>query len=254
MNTTTTCTQWASRLTAIALTVGLSLSIHQGNAATIGIGNEITAITTSGATLTSFTYDSTVYNALSSPTSFVDNKSPSDWIHTSGAAPADITEAIGSLDVSDGSLNHAFEAQFDGLSDSALLFLLVNENNNTPNDAATVFPIDAAGNRLGGVSGTIDLNNDTFSTLIASQTYNRTTNGSANGTLSRIVAGIAFTLADLGIDGQAGTTGIEFETTTLDPQEIGIVNASAAGVPEPTSLMLVLGLAGLGLRPRRNRS
>ncbi|MCG8587454.1 MAG: PEP-CTERM sorting domain-containing protein [Pirellulales bacterium] len=251
MKTVKTFSRMTAALATVVLVTNCTQSGRVATAATIGVGNQITAITASGTTLTSFTFSSTVYDTLSSPTSFVDNKFGTDWLHTSASAPADLTEAIGSLDLSDGSLNHSFEAQFGTLSDSALVFLLTNGNNNTQTDVATVYPIDAAGNRLGGVSGTIDFSTGAFATLVATQTYNRTTNGSPAASLGRVVIGIAFTLADLGIDGQAGTTGIEIVTSDLDPQEIGIGNAA---VPEPASLALFcLAMASLACIRRRRR-
>jgi len=65
-------------------------------AATTVSAAPIDSVSINSGTLESITVGSTTYGVLTSPSSFVDNKSPSDWLHISGTAPATTTLNIGS--------------------------------------------------------------------------------------------------------------------------------------------------------------
>lgn len=225
----------------VALTVGTT------QAALTNL-TEITAIGASGDTLTSISIGPTTYGVLTSPTSFVNNLGGTDWIYRpTSSVPTDLQDAVGSLDLAKGSLNNDLEAQFGGaLTDDALIFILINNDDTSPGESGTIYALDAAGNRLnGGVGTAINFNSTVITTLVASKTYNRQTNGAANGTLSRVILGGAFTLDSLGLGG-LGATGFELTTDTLDPQEIGL-----AAVPAPAALPAGLGLMGAMLIRRR---
>jgi len=214
-----------------------------GGGATISVDQEITGITSTGSTLTSITYAGTTYGSLSVPTAMLSNEGSTDWLHIGGTEPANLAEACGSLDLSIGSLNHSFEAQFSGLTDSSLVFLLSNGPDTSQNGTATVYPVDAAGNRLGGVSSTITFGNGTtpsFTDLTGLQSYNRTTAGSGSAPLDRLLLGMAFTLEDLAFD-NLGATGLEIATTNLDLHEIGWVESATTADLKITSFTSVGG-------------
>jgi hypothetical protein len=211
---------------------------------------EITAIGTSGDTLTSISIGPTTYGVLTSPTSFVHNGSApqtTDWIYTGSTAPADLQEAVGSLDLSKGTLNTNLEAQFGGaLQDDSLIFMLVNNDDTSPAESGTIYAIDAAGNRLnGGVGTAINFNSTVITTLVSTKNYNRQSSGNPGAALNRVILGGAFTLDSLGLGG-LGATGFELTTSSMDPQEIGI-----AAVPAPAALPAGLGLLGAMLMGRR---
>ncbi len=241
---------------AIRLAVALGfVSIAATNV--LAAPTAIDSVSTTGSTLNSITVGTTTYTDLTAPTGFVDNNAGTDWLHISPAsAPADIAAAAGSFDLGLGALNIAFEAQFGGaLTDTSVIYLIINENDTSANDTsandtANLYAIDAAGNRLSSAFAMTDFFSVTTPALSV-DTYNRTTGGSANGTLERTLVGVTFTLTDLGFNG-LGATGIEFEhagsSDRLDLHEVGI-----AVIPEPGSLAL-LGLGALCLIGRRRSS
>ncbi len=192
-------------------------------ASTASAQTPIDSVDLSGSTLTGIHVGTETFTSLIAPTSFVDNKGSTDYIHLGASAPGSLAEAIGSFDPGSGSLNHSFEVQFGQTLFGAMrIYLILNENDATFGDSATVFPIDSAGNRLGGVSSVLNFNTFGALPVLGVDTYNRTTDGTPGASLDRTIGGIIFTLDDLGIGGIAGTEGIEVVTTTLDPQEIGL--------------------------------
>ncbi|MBB5352877.1 hypothetical protein HNR46_003126 [Haloferula luteola] len=201
--------------------------------ATIARGQlPIDSIDLSGPTLTGIHVGETSYTSLVAPTSFVDLKGSTDYIHLSETAPSSLAAAIGSFDIESGSLNHHFQVQFgQPLFGSTLIYLMANENDATINDRMTIYPLDATGQRMGKLSAYIRLLDYGSLPVLAVNTYFRTTEGADNGTLNRTVGGIAFSLDDLGIGNIAGVEGLEFEPTTndfLDPQEIGLAQAGSS--------------------------
>jgi hypothetical protein len=226
--------------------IGFGVGLAEAQVVIKGTNIDSALISGSG-NLQSITVGATTYSTLTAPNSILDNKASLDVIHTGTSAPANLAAAIGSMDLTVGALNADFEAQFTSLSDTTLFYLLVNNNDASPNSSTLVYALDSAGNRLGGISGTLTfINNVAVPTLVVATTYNRTTGGAANGTLPRIVSGVTFTLTDLGLNG-LGATGIEFadnplNTNDLDPQAFGIVQAgTSTAAPRITSFENVSG-------------
>ena len=215
--------------------LSLYATVLAASASIASAQTSIDSIDLSGTTLTGINVGGDSYTSLVPPTSLVDNKASTDYIHIGPSAPASLADAVGSFDIETGSLNHPFEVQFgQTLFGTTLVYLIINENDNTPLDSAVVYPLDSAGNRIGGVSGLLRFPSLGTMPVLAVDDYNRTTAGTANGVLNRTLLGAVFTLDDLGIGGLIGTEGLEFESTNLDPQEIGLARAEA--LIDPTLL------------------
>ena len=194
-----------------------------------------------------------LYNQLIAPTSLSQVGTPvsNPYVATqaSGASlPTDVDSALGGLKSEVGALNYDFKAQFGGtLSDTSNIFLMNHTSaSGGQNDNITVWVIDVNGDRISDVANTgksvggVFIRN-TFE-LRANQTYNRT-----GGTTlaSRSTYGGMFTLEDLGLDGIAGTAGIEIDAGSYDPLVVGL-----AVIPEPATLgiLVALGVGTLFIR------
>jgi hypothetical protein len=216
--------------TNIICTTLLTFLTSQASAQTV-----IEALETTDSTLTGIEAEGTVYNSLVPATSVDAIDASTDYLHVAATPPLSLAAAISDLQLDEGSLNTSFQVQFEQtLFGSTLVYLLVNEANAVVQDSATVYPIDADGNRIREAQGTIRFLDFGEMSVLSTATYNRTTDGTFNGSLDRILTGMVFTLDDLGIGNLAGTQGLEFVTTDLDPQEIGL--ARAGSLEDPTWL------------------
>ncbi|MDF3129518.1 PEP-CTERM sorting domain-containing protein [Kiritimatiellaeota bacterium B1221] len=228
-------------------TAFLSLCCLLAMASTSAVLVPVSAVTHTDGELNTVTINGVTTGTLYSATGFIQNANSGGYIGA-GSAPTDIDGALNGLDMSTGTLNTDFEAQFGAqLSDSIQVILMGNQGTSDQNywgTSITIYALDATGTRLD--SANLDLkqfNASTHggtnpSTPLYSETYQRST----SGTLNRTVYGASFTLTDLELDG-LNATGIEILTTgvgstgyTLDTQLIGL-----AVIPEPASLALLLG-------------
>ncbi len=234
----------------------------------------ITAITTTPAipvgnateylSLTSISYDLTTTSDLVAPTSVLITTSGTlDWFIPTDESIAGVTEAgaLSGLVINSGIFNGSAQFYFTGqtLTLDTRFFLFDNNDDAVgaagDPDAAEIYAIDAAGNRIatGSISKSFNLDAISDQSLFLSNIRRENTIVFNN----RGVSGAVFSLrdlgyseADFGVGVLATLGGFEMETTGLDATVAGVI---VDPIPEPASLTL-LGIAGMMILSRRQQA
>lgn len=170
-------------------------------------------------TLQTITIGSTTYDNLTAP----DTLSSSDSVDyvAIGTVPGTIEGALGGLNLDTGSLNYNFIAQFDRTIQDTDLFFVLNNTTDDIFNSFTIQAIDSGGAEVG--SSKSFGNYGSMPELVTGRTWDRTGGSTLE---NRAMHGQAFSLADLGLDGNTTVTGFTLTTTSLDPAVVGLATAA----------------------------